>query len=134
MINRITDKKRIPEILQLAKQIKVWDFDIRELAMFLETQMDNPAVLVLLDDEKRCFSISSIYRDMVTPYIVIMYAWSNPQFPNISVEEIEIIKKWAKSLDISEIKICVRKNVQAFMKKYGFSIDGTLLRMEVENG
>ena len=134
MIRRITDKERIPEILELAKRITVWDFNLRELCLFLETQINSPAVLVLLDDKRRCFSISSVYRDMVTPYIVIMYAWSDPHYPDITTAEMELIKNWAKSLDISEIKICVRKNVQAFMKKYGFSIDGTLLRMEVQNG
>ncbi len=94
MITSITDKNRIPELLELAKRITIWDFDIRELAIFLETQMDNPAVLVLLDDQKRCFSLSSVYRDMVTPYIVIMFAYSDPNYPDTGKEEMELIKDW----------------------------------------
>ena len=133
-INRITQKEKIPEILRLAQNIEIWDFDLRELAVFLETQIESPAVFVLLDNEHNAFLLASVYRDMVTPYIVVMFAYSDPHYPDVMVDMVNSVRSWAQSLDISEIKICVKKNVKAFCKKYGFVTEGTMLRMEVQNG
>lgn len=131
MIRRITDRDRIPEILELASRIKIWNIDLQELAIYLEANIESPALLVLMDDDKRCFSVSSVYRDLVTPYIVIMFAWSDPKEPDISKEEIELIKEWARSVGIRRIMISVRKGLRAWKRRYGFKFEGVLLKMEV---
>jgi len=134
MIQRITERERIPEILEMAGRIKIWNFDIKEMAIYLETNIANPALLVLMDDDRQCFSISSVYRDMVMPYIVIMFAWSDPKAPAVSKAEMEMIKDWARSIGISRIMISVRKGVRAWRRRYGFKFEGVLLKMEVSNG
>jgi hypothetical protein len=134
MIQRISDRDRIPEILEMARKIKIWHIDPQELAIYLETNIDSPALLVLMDDDKRCFSVSSVYRDMVTPYIVIMFAWSDPKAPAVSKAEMEMIKDWARSIGISRIMISVRKGLRAWKRRYGFKFEGVLLTTEVSNG
>ena len=118
----------------MAGRIKIWNFDIKEMAIYLETNIANPALLVLMDDDRQCFSISSVYRDMVMPYIVIMFAWSDPKAPAVSKAEMEMIKDWARSIGISRIMISVRKGVRAWRRRYGFKFEGVLLKMEVSNG
>jgi hypothetical protein len=134
MIQRITERERIPEILEMAGRIKIWNFDIKEMAIYLETNIANPALLVLMDDDRQCFSISSVYRDMVMPYIVIMFAWSDPKAPAVSKAEMEMIKDWARSIGISRIMISVRKGLRAWKRRYGFKFEGVLLTTEVSNG
>ncbi len=115
----------------MAARIKVCEFDLKELSIFLSRNMDNPAVLVLMDTGKNAFSVSSVWRDMVTPYVMIMYAWSSPKYPELSSMEMAIIKRWAKTMGMSVIRAVVRKNIKAWEKKYGFKQDGYLVKLEV---
>jgi len=131
MIERITNKDRIPDVLKMARNIRVWDFDITELGLFLELNTNNPAVLLLADTDNNGFCLASIYRDLVIPYVVIMFSWVSPKHPEISREIWEKVKEWTRENGLTTIRILVKKNVKGFMKKYGFSQEGIMLKMEV---
>lgn len=126
----VKEKKYIPEILKLAEKIKGWDFDIEELKLYLENFLSHPALLVLLEPEKG-FSLSIIYRDMIVPYVVILFAYVDPHYPDVSKKMFEVIKNWAKSYGIGVIRACVKRRIKAFKRKYGFKIEGVLMKLEV---
>ena len=131
MIFQAKSRKHIPDIIELVKNINVSDFKLEELRRYLEFFMKDKALLVLLDSEKRCFSISSVYRDLIIPYVAIMYAWSDPHYPELGNEEMQMIKDWAKSLNISVIRTLIHKNIEGYREKYGFKIDGILMKLEI---
>lgn len=131
MIKRLRGSADVPGVVRLAKNITVCDFSVEELGAYLELYIDSPTVLALMDDKKRCFSVSSVYRDMITPYVAIMYAWTDPKYPKLTEMEMRMTKDWARSFGISVIRAVVRKNVKGYMKKYGFTPDGFLMKLEV---
>lgn len=126
----VKNKEYIPEIIEMANKIKIWDFDLEELRVYLETYIGHPSLLVLYEKDK-AFSISCIYRDLIIPYVVILYAYIDPHYPKIGYEMLNRIKQWAKEKSIEIIRICIRKGIKAFKRKYGFKPEGILMKLEV---
>ena len=67
-----------------------------------------------------------------TPEIFIGWTYTDPKERVLCKELLQRVEDWAKKIRVKKISAMVRKNLEAFNKKYGFKLDSHLVTKELE--
>lgn len=126
VIFETTDKRIVPEVMKMIEDSKVDGVNPVEIELFIRKNLQDPntKLWVAFDgDEFTGFLLAYLVAPMIKPEVFIAWAYAHPKARRVGRQLNDAVEKWARSLKITKISAIVRKNVEAFQKKYGFKLE-----------
>lgn len=126
LIFQSIDIRVIPEVMDMIKKSKVEGVDPREMEMFIYKNIAKPEtkLWIAFDGDKiNGFLLAYLVFPYSRPEIFIAWAYADSKYPEIAPQLMETVEGWARYLKITKIITMVRKDVEAYQKKYGFTLD-----------
>jgi len=120
------DIRVIPHVMDMIKKSKVENIDPREMESFIYRNIAKPEtkLWIAFDGDKiNGFLLAYIVSPYSRPEVFIAWAYADPKSKDVGPKLMEVVERWAKALKITRICTMVRKDVEAYEKKYGFTLD-----------
>ena len=136
MICKWDNPLSINKILELAKDVK--DTPIDKLKRFILESLNNPNAIIYVDrvdDEIQGFVFATVeqWQCEEALFIHICAIKPIPEEKYVGFELLTKLKLFAKDRNIKILLMATQRNPKPWIKKYRFSIEGTILKMEVSN-
>ena len=135
LIFRSIDIRIIPYIMEMIRKSKVENVDLKEMEAFIYRNIAKPdtRLWIAFDGEKiNGFLLAYLVYPLASPEVFIAWAYSDPKMKDIGPQLMETVEKWARYLKITKICTMVRKDVEAYQKKYNFVLDSYNMYKEIK--
>ena len=136
MICKWDNPLSVNKILELAKDVK--NTPIEKLKRFLLESLNNPNAIIYVDrvnDDIQGFVFATVEQWQCEDalFIHICAIKPIPEEKYVGFELLTKLKLFAKDRNIKMLLMATQRNYKTFERKYGFSFEGTILKMEVSN-
>jgi len=137
MIRTIDNPLLLNRILELAKDIPHTPLPILE--KFLIEALTSKKAKILISENKQDELVGFIFatieewqgEDVVFIQQCVIKPLKEERY--IGFELLTKIKLWAKELNLKKIIMVTQRNPKPYIRKYHFNMEGTILKMEVNN-
>uniref|UniRef100_A0A6H1ZXC4 N-acetyltransferase domain-containing protein n=1 Tax=viral metagenome TaxID=1070528 RepID=A0A6H1ZXC4_9ZZZZ len=135
LVFQTIDVRVIPEVMDMIRKSKVDNVDLGAMESFIYRNIANPEtkLWIAFDGNKiNGFILAYLVSPYSKPEVFIAWAYADPKVKDAMPMLLETTEKWAKALRITRVSTIVRKNVDAYERKYGFTLDSYNMYKEVK--
>lgn len=135
MITQAKTLDVIPYILEAASKIEGFEYIPEDLSLYMVSIIHSPASLVLIDMDKQGKLNGALVAEKVVNVtaveIAINLCYVDPKQNGLGKEFLKIVNVWGRINKIKKITILVKRDPEAFKKKYGFKLEHYCMKREV---